>query len=98
MRASLSQLHERLGVTTVYVTHDQVEAMTLGQRVCVMRDGKLQQADSPQALFNAPVNLFVAAVLGSPAVELLGAPPLPLPRPAPVFFGLPPPLPATDPA
>jgi multiple sugar transport system ATP-binding protein len=57
IRASLSQLHERLGVTTVYVTHDQVEAMTLGQRVCVMRDGKLQQADSPQALFNTPVNL-----------------------------------------
>jgi multiple sugar transport system ATP-binding protein len=69
MRASLSQLHERLGVTTVYVTHDQVEAMTLGQRVCVMRDGKLQQADSPQALFNRPVNLFVAGFMGSPAMN-----------------------------
>ena len=73
MRASLSQLHERLGVTTVYVTHDQVEAMTLGQRVCVMRDGKLQQADSPQALFNAPVNLFVAGFMGSPAMNFVGA-------------------------
>jgi multiple sugar transport system ATP-binding protein len=73
MRASLSQLHERLGVTTVYVTHDQVEAMTLGQRVCVMRDGKLQQADSPQALFNAPVNLFVAGFMGSPAMNFAGA-------------------------
>jgi ABC-type sugar transport system ATPase subunit len=60
MRASLSQLHERLGVTTVYVTHDQVEAMTLGQRVCVLREGRLQQAGPPQALFRAPVNLFVA--------------------------------------
>jgi multiple sugar transport system ATP-binding protein len=73
MRASLSQLHERLGVTTVYVTHDQVEAMTLGQRVCVMRDGKLQQADSPQALFNSPVNLFVAGFMGSPAMNFVGA-------------------------
>ncbi len=73
MRASLSQLHERLGVTTVYVTHDQVEAMTLGQRVCVMRDGKLQQADSPQALFNAPVNLFVAGFMGSPAMNFVSA-------------------------
>jgi multiple sugar transport system ATP-binding protein len=73
MRASLSQLHERLGVTTVYVTHDQVEAMTLGQRVCVMRDGRLQQADSPQALFNAPVNLFVAGFMGSPAMNFADA-------------------------
>ena len=69
MRASLSQLHERLGVTTVYVTHDQVEAMTLGQRVCVLRDGKLQQVDSPQALYNSPVNLFVAGFIGSPAMN-----------------------------
>jgi len=69
MRASLSQLHDRLGVTTVYVTHDQVEAMTLGQRVCVLRDGRLQQVDSPQALYNAPVNLFVAGFIGSPAMN-----------------------------
>jgi multiple sugar transport system ATP-binding protein len=73
MRASLSQLHERLGVTTVYVTHDQVEAMTLGQRVCVLRDGKLQQAGTPQALFNAPVNLFVAGFIGSPAMNFVTA-------------------------
>ncbi|MGI9009265.1 MAG: ABC transporter ATP-binding protein [Streptosporangiaceae bacterium] len=73
MRASLSQLHDRLGVTTVYVTHDQVEAMTLGQRVCVMRDGKLQQADSPQTLFSAPVNLFVAGFMGSPAMNFATA-------------------------
>jgi multiple sugar transport system ATP-binding protein len=73
MRASLSQLHERLGVTTVYVTHDQVEAMTLGQRVCVLREGRLQQADTPQTLFNAPVNLFVAGFIGSPAMNFVTA-------------------------
>src|SRR6202043_3203001 len=73
MRASLNQLHERLGVTTVYVTHDQVEAMTLGDRVCVLRDGRLQQCDSPQALFDAPVNLFVAGFIGSPAMNFVDA-------------------------
>ncbi len=73
MRASLSQLHERLGVTTVYVTHDQVEAMTLGKRVCVLRDGKLQQVDSPQRLFDAPLNLFVAGFIGSPAMNFVNA-------------------------
>ena len=73
MRASLLELHGRLGVTTVYVTHDQVEAMTLGQRVCVLRDGQLQQADSPQVLFNAPVNLFVAGFIGSPAMNFATA-------------------------
>jgi multiple sugar transport system ATP-binding protein len=73
MRASLSQLHERLGVTTVYVTHDQVEAMTLGQRVCVLRDGRLQQVDSPQTLYNSPVNLFVAGFIGSPAMNFASA-------------------------
>src|SRR5580692_10093021 len=73
MRASLNQLHERLGVTTVYVTHDQVEAMTLGDRVCVLRDGRLQQVDSPQALFEAPVNLFVAGFIGSPAMNFVEA-------------------------
>jgi multiple sugar transport system ATP-binding protein len=87
MRASLSQLHERLGVTTVYVTHDQVEAMTLGQRVCVMRDGKLQQADSPQALFNAPVNLFVAGFMGSPAMNFADARLVRDDGPAVVFAG-----------
>ncbi len=73
MRASLSQLHERLGVTTIYVTHDQVEAMTLGHRVCVMRDGRLQQVDTPQRLFEAPVNLFVAGFIGSPAMNFVRA-------------------------
>src|SRR6185437_9061043 len=57
MRAALNQLHDRLGITTVYVTHDQVEAMTLGDRVCVLSDGRLQQVDTPQELFDAPVNL-----------------------------------------
>ncbi|MFF4774293.1 ABC transporter ATP-binding protein [Microtetraspora fusca] len=69
MRASLNQLHERLGVTTVYVTHDQVEAMTLGHRVCVLRDGLLQQVDTPQNLFDNPVNLFVAGFMGSPSMN-----------------------------
>src|SRR4051794_3984777 len=71
MRASLAQLHERLGVTTVYVTHDQVEAMTLGSRVCVLREGKLQQVDTPQRLFDNPVNLFVAGFIGSPAMNFV---------------------------
>jgi multiple sugar transport system ATP-binding protein len=73
MRAELAKLHERLGVTTVYVTHDQVEAMTLGQRVAVLRDGVLQQVDSPQRLFRRPANLFVAAFIGSPAMNLVDA-------------------------
>jgi ABC-type sugar transport system ATPase subunit len=71
MRAALNQLHERLGTTTVYVTHDQIEAMTLGTRVCVLRDGKLQQVDTPQRLFEAPVNLFVAGFMGSPAMNFV---------------------------
>jgi multiple sugar transport system ATP-binding protein len=73
MRAQLTKLHERLGVTTVYVTHDQVEAMTLGTRVAVLRDGVLQQCDSPQELFHHPANLFVAAFIGSPAMNLVEA-------------------------
>jgi multiple sugar transport system ATP-binding protein len=73
MRASLAQLHERLGVTTVYVTHDQVEAMTLGQRVAVMRDGKVLQVDAPQGLYSRPRDLFVAAFIGSPAMNLVEA-------------------------
>jgi multiple sugar transport system ATP-binding protein len=70
MRASVAQLHDRLHVTTVYVTHDQVEAMTLGDRVCVLRDGMLQQVDTPQQLFRHPVNLFVAGFIGSPSMNL----------------------------
>jgi multiple sugar transport system ATP-binding protein len=73
MRAELAKLHERLGVTTVYVTHDQVEAMTLGQRVAVLRDGVLQQVDRPQNLFRRPRNLFVAAFIGSPSMNLIDA-------------------------
>jgi multiple sugar transport system ATP-binding protein len=73
MRAELAKLHERLGVTTVYVTHDQVEAMTLGQRVAVLRDGVLQQVDTPQRLFRQPANLFVAAFIGSPSMNLVDA-------------------------
>ena len=73
MRAQLAALHARLGTTTVYVTHDQVEAMTLGQRVAVMRDGRILQVDTPQALYAAPHNLFVAAFIGSPAMNLVEA-------------------------
>jgi multiple sugar transport system ATP-binding protein len=71
MRAALNQLHERLGTTTVYVTHDQVEAMTLGNRVCVLRDGQLQQVDTPQKLYELPANLFVAGFMGSPAMNFV---------------------------
>jgi len=73
MRASLAELHARLGVTTVYVTHDQVEAMTLGQRVAVMRDGRILQVDRPQKLYEEPQDLFVAAFIGSPAMNLVEA-------------------------
>src|SRR5437879_1262363 len=73
MRAELARLHDRLGVTTVYVTHDQVEAMTLGQRVAVMRDGRIQQLDTPHKLYTQPANLFVAAFIGSPAMNLVEA-------------------------
>ena len=73
MRAQLSLLHERLATTTVYVTHDQVEAMTLGQRVAVLKDGVLQQVDTPQNLYMHPANLFVAAFIGSPPMNLVEA-------------------------
>ena len=73
MRASLAQLHARLGVTTIYVTHDQVEAMTLGQQVAVMRDGRILQVDAPQRLYEIPQDLFVAAFIGSPAMNLVDA-------------------------
>ncbi|HEX5949517.1 MAG TPA: sn-glycerol-3-phosphate ABC transporter ATP-binding protein UgpC [Actinomycetota bacterium] len=73
MRAQLAQLHDRLRTTTVYVTHDQVEAMTLGQRVAVLRDGVLQQVDTPQSLYRHPANLFVAAFIGSPPMNLVEA-------------------------
>jgi multiple sugar transport system ATP-binding protein len=70
MRASLAELHARLGVTTVYVTHDQTEAMTLGQRVAVMREGRIVQVDTPQALYSRPRDVFVAAFIGSPSMNL----------------------------
>ena len=73
MRASLAQLHARLAVTTVYVTHDQTEAMTLGQRVAVMRDGRVLQVDRPQRLYEEPQDLFVAAFIGTPPMNLVDA-------------------------
>ncbi|MHB1929468.1 MAG: ABC transporter ATP-binding protein [Acidimicrobiales bacterium] len=73
MRAEVSRIQRRLGVATVYVTHDQVEAMTMGDRVAVMHDGMLQQCDEPQTLYDRPVNLFVAAFIGSPAMNLYEA-------------------------
>jgi multiple sugar transport system ATP-binding protein len=69
-RAQLAALHDRLGVTTIYVTHDQIEAMTLGTKVAVLKDGQLMQVDAPQNLFDAPANLFVATFIGSPAMNL----------------------------
>src|SRR5579871_5369172 len=95
MRAALNQLHERLGTTTVYVTHDQVEAMTLGDRVCVMRDGRLQQVDTPQALFDSPVNLFVAGFIGSPAMNFVAANLVRDDGPAVTFAGYKLPVPAS---
>ena len=73
MRSELARLHERLATTTVYVTHDQTEAMTLGQRVAVLKDGVLQQVDTPQSLYHSPRNLFVAAFIGSPTINLVRA-------------------------
>jgi multiple sugar transport system ATP-binding protein len=73
MRAEVSRLQDRLGTTTVYVTHDQTEAMTLGDRVAVMRMGVIQQTGPPQELYDDPVNLFVAGFIGSPAMNFLPA-------------------------
>jgi multiple sugar transport system ATP-binding protein len=73
MRAEIARLQRDLNVTTIYVTHDQSEAMTLGQRVAVMRDGFLQQVDTPQRLYDHPANLFVGEFIGSPAMNLVGA-------------------------
>jgi multiple sugar transport system ATP-binding protein len=104
MRADIAALQSRLGVTTVYVTHDQAEAMTLGHRVAVMRDGRLQQCDVPRELYEHPANTFVAGFIGSPSMNLLEVPvngkgcsfcgvdvPLPSSRPTPngkVVLGL----------
>jgi len=73
MRAELTNLHKRLGVTTVYVTHDQVEAMTLGQRVAVIEDGRVQQVAHPQELYRRPANVFVATFIGSPSMNVAQA-------------------------
>ncbi len=72
-RAELIKLHRRLGVTTIYVTHDQVEAMTMGQRIVVMKDGLLQQCDTPLKLYHEPVNMFVAGFLGTPSMNFVEA-------------------------
>src|SRR5437016_12597273 len=73
MRAEIAKLQSDLGVTTVYVTHDQVEAMTMGDRVAVMRKGELQQVDEPQTLYDRPLNLFVGGFIGSPSMNMLEA-------------------------
>src|SRR5205823_10112107 len=73
MRAEISKLQRDLGVTTIYVTHDQVEAMTMGDRVAVMRKGEIQQVADPQTLYDSPVNLFVGGFIGSPAMNMVEA-------------------------
>ena len=73
MRTEISRLHDRLGATIIYVTHDQTEAMTLGTRIVVMKDGVVQQTDTPQNLYNKPCNLFVAGFIGSPQMNFLDA-------------------------
>jgi multiple sugar transport system ATP-binding protein len=73
MRAEIAALQRELAVTTVYVTHDQIEAMTMGDRVAVLKDGYLQQVDTPQNLYDHPVNVFVAAFIGSPSMNLFEA-------------------------
>src|SRR6059036_3143882 len=73
MRAEIARLQSDLGVTTIYVTHDQVEAMTMGDRVAVMRKGELQQVADPQTLYDRPVNLFVGGFIGSPAMNMIEA-------------------------
>ncbi len=73
MRAEIARLQRDLGVTTIYVTHDQVEAMTMGTRVAVLKNGHLQQVDTPQALYDHPANSFVAAFIGSPSMNLYQA-------------------------
>ncbi|SEL88956.1 carbohydrate ABC transporter ATP-binding protein, CUT1 family [Pseudoxanthomonas sp. GM95] len=71
VRTEIARLHRQLGTTMIYVTHDQVEAMTLGQRIVVLKDGQIQQIDTPKVLYDRPANLFVAGFLGSPAMNFL---------------------------
>ncbi|HEV2259214.1 MAG TPA: hypothetical protein VGS06_39360 [Streptosporangiaceae bacterium] len=73
MRAEVQRIQRRINVATIYVTHDQIEVMTMGDRVIVMRDGMLQQIDTPQTLYDNPDNVFVAAFIGSPAMNLYDA-------------------------
>jgi multiple sugar transport system ATP-binding protein len=73
MRIEIAKLHQRLGTTIIYVTHDQAEAMTLGTRIVVMKDGVIQQVDTPQNLYDKPCNLFVAGFMGSPQMNFLDA-------------------------
>jgi multiple sugar transport system ATP-binding protein len=71
MRAEIKELHQRLGTTTIYVTHDQIEAMTLADRIVVMRDGRIEQVGTPLEVYDRPVNTFVASFIGSPSMNLL---------------------------
>ena len=73
MRTEIKKLHHRVGKTTVYVTHDQVEAMTLASRIAVMHQGELQQFDEPQAVYRRPANIFVAGFMGSPSMNFIPA-------------------------
>src|SRR5690606_311802 len=73
MRTELRQLHHRLGVTSIYVTHDQIEAMTMADRIIVLRDGIIEQVGTPLELFDRPTNTFVATFIGSPAMNLFAA-------------------------
>ena len=75
MRTQIARIQHQMGTTTLYVTHDQAEAMTLGDRVAVMRAGIVQQVDSPKVLYANPVNLFVAGFIGSPAMNFVPGPP-----------------------
>ena len=76
MRAELLDLHQRLGTTTIYVTHDQMEAMTMGDRIVVMQNGRIQQVDSPQELYDHPINKYVAGFIGSPAMNFISCVPV----------------------
>ncbi|MEO6299604.1 MAG: TOBE domain-containing protein, partial [Paracoccaceae bacterium] len=71
MRSEIRELHQRLGTTTVYVTHDQIEAMTMADRIVVMRDGRISQVGAPLELYDAPANVFVAGFIGSPSMNLI---------------------------
>src|SRR5690606_15894756 len=73
VRSDIARMQDHLGVTTIYVTHDQVEAMTMGDRVALMKDGMLQQVDTPSAIYDHPANTFVASFIGSPAMNLFHA-------------------------